>query len=165
MNTPKTIFIDTSIFDKLAYNFRSRKLEAIRSLGKKLHLRLLIPDPIEREIKRHIAERSVSAVKSLEDAARRAPFLTQLDNWPLKGIEKNNLIYKLQNHIEEELLDFLDNFEVIKLDYDGIDIKRLWIGMLGNISLFLKCFQNWLVALFSWFLVGRVLPLDKHSKK
>ena len=101
MNTPKTIFIDTSIFDKLAYNFRSTKLETIRSLGKKLHLKLLIPDPTEREIKRHIADRSESAVKSLEAAARRAPFLTQLDSWPLKNIEKSRLVYKLQKHVEK----------------------------------------------------------------
>ena len=125
MNTPRTIFIDTSIFDKLAYNFRSTKLEAIRSLGKKLKLKLLIPDPTEREIKRHIAYRSESAVKSLEAVARRAPFITQLDSWPLKNIEKSRLVYKLQKHVEKELLDFLDNFEVIKLDYSGVDINRL----------------------------------------
>jgi len=125
MNTPKTIFIDTSIFDGLAYNFRSTKLQVIRSLGKRLRLKLLIPDPIEREIKRHIMDRSKSAVKSLENTVHKAPFLTQLDSWPLKNNDKTTLVYQLQEHVEKELLNFLDNFEVIKLNYKGVDINEI----------------------------------------
>ena len=125
MNIPKALFIDTSIFDGLAYNFKSTKFGVIRSLGKKFRLKLLIPDPIEREINRHIADRSESAVKSLENTARKAPFLTQLDSWPLKNNEKTALVYQLQAHVEKELLDFFDNFEVIKLDYTGVDINEI----------------------------------------
>jgi hypothetical protein len=111
--------MNTNIFNRLAYNFKSRKLETIRSLAKRFRLKLLVPDPIEREIQKHIADRLESAVKSLENAAHKAPFLTQLDCWPLKNIERTEFIYELQENIKEELLNFLGNFDVIKLDYNG----------------------------------------------
>lgn len=125
MSIPTTIFIDTSIFDESAYNLRSARFKAFCSLAKKLNLKLLIPDPTSREIRRHIWECSQSAVKSLEDAARRAPFLTQLDDWPLNETDKFALANKLESHIERGLSDFYNNFETHKLDYKGIKIEEI----------------------------------------
>ena len=125
MSTPTTIFIDTSIFDESAYNLNSASFKAFRSLVKTLNVKLLIPDPTAREIRRHIRERSQTAVKSIEDAARRAPFLRQLDNWPLNGTHKNALANKLQHHVEKELSDFFTNFEIHELNYTGIDISEI----------------------------------------
>ena len=125
MSIPTTIFIDTSIFDESAYNLSSARFKAFRSLAETLNLKLLIPDPTAREIRRHIRERSQSAVKSLEDAARRAPFLSQLDDWPLNETNKVVLANKLENHIEKGLSDFYKNFEIHKLDYRGIEIKEI----------------------------------------
>jgi len=125
MSIPTTIFIDTSIFDESAYNLNSARFKAFRSLAETFNLKLLIPDPTAREIRRHIRERSQSAVKSLEDAARRAPFLSQLDDWPLNGTNKAALANKLKNHIEKGLSDFYKNFEIHKLDYRGIEIKEI----------------------------------------
>lgn len=125
MNIPPTIFIDTSIFDESAYNLNSAKFKAFRSLAENINLKLLIPDPIDREIRRHIRERSQTAVKSLEDAAKRAPFLRQLSNWPLN--EKNSLILtaELKKNIEDDLSDLYSNFEVVKLGYKGIEINEV----------------------------------------
>lgn len=125
MSTPTTIFIDTSIFDESAYNLNSASFKAFRSLAATQNLRLLMPDPTAREIRRHIRERSHVAVKSIEDAARRAPFLRQLHNWPLNKTNKNALVYHLQDHVEKELLDFYAIFEILELDYTGININEI----------------------------------------
>ena len=125
MSTPTTIFIDTSIFDECAYNLNSASFKAFRSLVKTLDIKLLIPDPTAREIRRHIRERSQTAVKSIEDAARRAPFLRQLDNWPLNGTNKNVLANKLESQVEKEMSDFFANFDIFELDYAGIDIHEI----------------------------------------
>jgi len=125
MSIPTTLFIDTSIFDESAYNLSSARFKVFRSLAETFNLKLLIPDPTAREIRKHIRERSQSAVKSLEDAARRAPFLSQLDNWPLNGTNKVALANKLKSHVEKGLSDFYENFEIHKLDYRGIEIKEI----------------------------------------
>ena len=125
MSIPTTIFIDTSIFDESAYNLSSARFKAFRSLAEKLNLKLLIPDPTAREIRRHIRERSQSAVKSLENAARRAPFLSQLDDWPLNGTNKVALANKLESHTKKGLSDFYKNFETHKLDYRGVEIEEI----------------------------------------
>jgi len=125
MSTPTTIFIDTSIFDETAYNLNSASFKAFRSLVKTLKLKLLLPDPTAREIKRHIWERSRSAVKSIEDAARRAPFLRQLNSWPLNKTNKNALVYDLKSHVEKELSEFYEIFETHGLDYTGININEI----------------------------------------
>lgn len=125
MNTPTTIFIDTSVFDESAYNLSSARFKAFHSLPKNFKLKLLIPDPTDREMRRHIRERSHSAVKSLEDAARRAPFLNQLNDWPLNETNKVALANKLEEHIERGLSDFRNNFEIQELDYRGIEIREI----------------------------------------
>ena len=125
MGTPTTIFIDTSIFDESAYNFNSASFKAFRSLVKSLKLKLLIPDPTAREMRRHISERSHAAVKSIQDAARRAPFLSQLDDWPLNKRSEHELVYDLIGHVEHQLADFYATLEVQKLDYAGINIAEI----------------------------------------
>ncbi|OHB80450.1 MAG: hypothetical protein A2Z25_08875 [Planctomycetes bacterium RBG_16_55_9] len=125
MGTPTTIFIDTSIFDESAYNFNSASFKAFRSLVKSLKLKLLMPDPTAREIRRHISERSHTAVKSIQDAARRAPFLSQLDDWPLNKTTENALVFDLIGHVEKQSADFYAIFEVHTLDYAGINIVEI----------------------------------------
>ena len=125
MSTPTTIFIDTSIFDESAYNLNSASFKAFCVLVKSLRAKLLVPDPMEREIRRHIWERSRAAVKSIEDAARRAPFLSQLADWPLKRTTKDRLVLTLNEHVEKEFADFYAIFEVHKLDYTGINIAEI----------------------------------------
>ncbi len=125
MSIPTTIFIDTSIFDECAYNFNSASFKAFRSLIKSLKLKLLVPDPTTREISRHIHERSHSAVKSIQDAVRRAPFLRQLDNWPLNTKTENSLVFDLVDHVEKQLAEFYEDFEVHNLDYAGIEISEI----------------------------------------
>jgi len=116
MSIPTTIFIDTSVFDESAYNLYSTRFKAFISLGETLNLKLLIPDPTSREVKRHIRERSKAAVKSLENAVRHTPFLSQLSNWPLSGTNSETLANELESHIKTGLSDFYKNFEIHKLN-------------------------------------------------
>lgn len=124
MSIPKTIFIDTSVFDEQSYNFSSSSMSAFLDAAKGRTLSLLMPDPTEREIRRHIEERSNSALKALEDAKRRAPFLSKWKEWPVK---KGDFYIKweLSKIANAELKSFLDRFDVIKLDYQGINIKEI----------------------------------------
>ncbi len=52
MTAPKHIFIDTNILDRAAYNFRSPRFVAFVAAAS-AKVTLLLPDPMEREIKRH----------------------------------------------------------------------------------------------------------------
>lgn len=124
MSLPKAIFIDTSIFDEQCYNFSSSSMSAFLDAARKRKLLLLMPDPTEREIRRHIAERSDSALKALEDAKRRAPFLAKWKEWPVK---KGDFYIKweLNKIAHSELKAFLDCFDVRKLDYQGINLKEI----------------------------------------
>jgi len=80
MSTPTTIFIDTSIFDQSAYDLNAASFRAFRLLAKPIRLKLLIPDPIAREIHRHISERSHAALKSIAEEFANLSFLIEA-NW------------------------------------------------------------------------------------
>ncbi len=125
MTIPFTLFIDTNIFDESNYNFHSASIKAFRQAIKSKSMKLLLPDPIEREIRRHISERSQTAVNSLKNAARTAPFLKQLDGWPLNKKSNIELVVTLEDQVEKELKNFYKTFKLIKLGYDKIDIKEI----------------------------------------
>jgi len=64
MSIPSVIFIDTSIFDRQAYNFGSLAIEAFVKATTDLKITLLLPDPTEREIRRNIEELWRGATKA-----------------------------------------------------------------------------------------------------
>lgn len=125
MTIPFTLFIDTNIFDESSYNFQSASIKAFRQAIKSKSMKLVLPDPIEREINRHISERSQTAANSLKNAARTAPFLKQLDGWPLKDKSKSELAYVLEEQVQKELKDFYKSFKVYKLGYEQIDLNEI----------------------------------------
>ena len=125
MSVPTTLFIDTSIFDKAAYNFEAASIVAFKEAIDGMDLTLLMPDPTGREIRRHISDRSASAVKSLEGAARKAPFLYKLSSWPLNGTNSTCLKYQIQNIVSQALSSFLNLFQVVKLEYDGVNLQEI----------------------------------------
>lgn len=125
MSVPSTIFIDTSIFDEAAYNFEAASIEAFTQAIGEADFTLLMPDPTKREICRHIEDKAAAAVKSLEDAARRAPFIRKLANWPLADTNSVLLRNNIQQIAESDYRGFLARFNVIELGYTGVDLERI----------------------------------------
>ncbi|MCH8475191.1 MAG: PIN domain-containing protein [Opitutales bacterium] len=125
MSVPTTIFIDTSIFEEMGYNFEAASIEAFRQIVGTEKFTLLMPDPTIREIRRHIKDKAAAAVKSLEDAARRAPFIRKLENWPL--YDTNPLILKndIERIVTRDYNSFLAQFNLIELGYHGVDLQRI----------------------------------------
>jgi len=125
LSVPSTIFIDTSIFDEAAYNFEAASVAAfIKALGNN-NFTLLMPDPTKREIRRHLKDRAAAAAKSLEDAARRAPFIRKLSNWPLAGTDAGNLKFEILRIANRDYDEFLKRYSVVELGYDGVDLTRI----------------------------------------
>lgn len=124
MVAPRHIFIDTSIVDGQQYNFSSHAFAALKEEAKKLPLTLVLPGPTEMEIKRHIVRRATEAIKTLEDARRKAPFLEKWEKWPLR--QEDPL---LRDHLillaEQEYNEFKQHFSVVELDYDGVDLREV----------------------------------------
>ena len=78
MLIPTAVFLDTSIFDSQQYNFQSTALATFVPACAKRQLALLLPDPTEREIKRHLRNRVAEVLTAVEGARRKAPFLARL---------------------------------------------------------------------------------------
>jgi len=86
---------------------------------------LLMPDPTSREIRRHMQERADAAVATLETAARKAPFLWKLPNWPLTNKTTHLLAYELRQIADQQFEAFLDLFDLVELDYEGVAINEI----------------------------------------
>ena len=124
MSVPSAIFIDTSILDEQNYNFQSSAIGAFVTVVKGKSYVLLLPDPTQREINRHIQERADAVLKALEEAKRRAPFLAKWKDWPVKkNIFMLNL--ELKGLAEKEWSEFKSNFKVASLGYDGVILKEI----------------------------------------
>ena len=124
MAIPKVIFIDTSIFDEQCYNFSSSSMSAFIKAARARSLILLMPDTTKREIQRHISDISETALKALEEAKRRAPFLVKWKGWP--SYRSIHLIKdELVTLANSELKTFLANFKVVDLDYSDINLHEI----------------------------------------
>jgi hypothetical protein len=77
VSLPKAVFLDTSVFAGQQYNYASAILVSFIPVAQNAELLLLLPDPTEREVARQIKERASAALKALEDARRKAPFLSK----------------------------------------------------------------------------------------
>jgi hypothetical protein len=123
---PKAVFIDTCIFDEAAYNFSSPTFRMFCDAVKGKGLQLLLPDPTVREINRHIDEQVTSAIKSLEDAQRKAPFLKKVKDWPLnKDKVKYSLNWSIRSAANRELKNFYTLFDLKKLGYQKTNITEI----------------------------------------
>lgn len=124
MVAPRHIFLDTSIVDGQQYNFSSHAFAALTEAAKMLPLTLVLPAPTEMEIRRHIKRRATEALKTLEDARRKAPFLEKWEKWPLR--QEDPL---LRDHLillaEQDYNQFKQHFSVVELDYDGVDLRDI----------------------------------------
>lgn len=124
MVAPRHLFLDTSVLEGQQYNFASHALGALVQVAGTLPLTLLLPRPTEMEVKRHISRRAEEAVKTLEDARRRAPFLEKWENWPLKKDDpllKDHFVSLAQREYDQ----FKHHFSATDLDYSAVDLKEV----------------------------------------
>ena len=119
---PKYVFLDTNILDAQNYNFNSVALRTFKDAARATKVTLLLPDPISREIRRHIRERSADALKALNDARRAAPFLSKWEHFP-KNPE--DLDWQVTGIALTEWRQFLQPFDVELLNYEGVDPAKV----------------------------------------
>jgi hypothetical protein len=85
MLLPRTVLIDTNIFEQYGYAFASQPVEKFLAIAQVKNLTLLLPDAIEREVRRHIKDKSAAAQSALKKARHDAPFLQKWAKWPAPG--------------------------------------------------------------------------------
>jgi len=125
MSIPIKVFIDTSVFHQNGYNFESSSFSAFRTYCKSSDVSLLLPDPIEREIRRHIMEGCTDALNSLEALQKKSPFLKKLSNWPYANTNKYWLNYDLSRSLNAEFDLFLADVKAEKLGYDKVSLSAI----------------------------------------
>lgn len=123
MTHPKAVFLDTCVFAGQQYNFNSAVIRSFVPAAKAAEIKLLLPDPTAREIARQIKERSDDALKALDNARRKAPFLSKWKHFPKH--ENNSSKWEVGRVAHREWNDFLQQFHVEKLDYQGVSIAKI----------------------------------------
>jgi hypothetical protein len=130
MSVPKFVFLDTNVFAGQSYNFQSAALKtfvaAARAQG---DITLLLPDPTQREVRRHIRERSAEALAALNQARRHAPFLAKWEHYPQKSFPAAT-DWEVTRIANNEWIAFLRQLKVQELGYDGVNPAQvmLWYG-------------------------------------
>ena len=121
MSIPTSAFLDTSILDGQNYNFSSKALSTFAPACKSRAIKLLLPAPIESEVKRHIKKRSQDALDALEAARRQAPFLSKWRHFPTGGGPD----WEVSIVASQEWASFLRQFDVLRLGYDTVDLSAI----------------------------------------
>ncbi|AOG22031.1 PIN domain-containing protein [Acidovorax sp. RAC01] len=124
MSLPNAIFLDTSVLAGQQYNFGSAALTTFIPLAQRHAITFLLPAPTESEITRQIRDRSKEALKALEDARRRAPFLAKWKHFPPKQTH-HITDWEVVQVAMDEWHEFLKNFSLVKLDYSGVNLKTV----------------------------------------
>ena len=124
MSLPTAVFLDTSILAGQQFNYSSSALASFIPVARQKQLALLLPDPTKREITRQIRERSIAALRALEGARRRAPFLAKWKHFPQLP-DTHSGDWEVKSVAESEWKKFLTQFTVIELAYDGVRIETI----------------------------------------
>ncbi|MCW1883670.1 PIN domain-containing protein [Luteolibacter flavescens] len=125
MSVPKTIFLDTSIFDEMSYNFEAASVVAFKRSIEGMNLTLVMPDPTEREIRRHINDKAKNAAATLEGLGRRFPPVRKLAGWPLVNKSGPTLAVSIYFKGIGSLHEFYKNFKLVKLGYEAVKIDTV----------------------------------------
>lgn len=123
MSLPSAIFLDTSVLAGQNYNFSSSALKSFISIASEKKIPLILPDPTKREILRQIRDRSVAALRALEDARRRAPFLSKWKHFPKLPDRLGD--WEVKRAAIEEWETFLKQFTVVELGYESVQIETV----------------------------------------
>jgi hypothetical protein len=124
MSVPEVIFIDTSVFDEQRYNFQSAAITAFLESLKGISPTLLLPDPTEREINRHITDQVDAAKKAAGEARRKAPILAMWPGWPATFAARD-IRWQLLKFAREQWEAFLKHFKIQRLGYDNVSLPRI----------------------------------------
>lgn len=124
MSIPRTIVVDTNIFDQHEYNFAAQAIQKFIAIAQVKSITILLPDAIEREVRRHINDKSAAAQSALKKARHDAPFLQKWKNWPAPENLKTAK-YDIATAYLADWEGFLKNFEVKRPGYDGIDMTQV----------------------------------------
>jgi len=122
MAIPDAIFVDTNIFDRQHYNFQGSALTSFAQACQAHGVTLLLPDPVLRELKRHVRDRAVEAHESVNKARRTAPFLQALRQ---EGKSSREELTHYGSMATAALHAYLRQFKALELGYDGLDLKQL----------------------------------------
>jgi hypothetical protein len=124
MPIPRTIVIDTNIFEQHGYNFDAEAIKKFIAIAQVKRLTILLPDAIEREVRRHIKEKSSAAQSALKKARHDAPFLQKWKDWPVPEKLKT-----VKDEIAAAFIadweKFLKNFKVKRLGYEAINVNQV----------------------------------------
>jgi hypothetical protein len=124
MSIPTVVFLDTSVLAGQQFNFASTAFMTFVPAAKKAGLKLVLPDPTEREVKRQIKERSQEALDALELARKRAPFLEKWTSFPKKSFPSVDT-WEVTRVATNEWNAFLSQFSVVRLGYELLDVKAV----------------------------------------
>ena len=124
MDTPETppgpvpvaVFLDTSVFVSQHYNFASAAFGGFLPLFKRHGMKLLMPDPTEKEVRRHLVQRVNDALVALKSIRKRAPFLTKWRHFPKEQPAEWEPVHEAL----KEWQTFLTNLGAVPLDYVGV---------------------------------------------
>jgi hypothetical protein len=124
MSHPTAVFLDTSILAGQQYNFTSAALATFIPVAKEKKLPLLLPNPTQREIMRQTSERSIAALRALEEARRKAPFLSKWQHFP-KLPDSRYGDWEVKRVAMDEWKAFLKQFAVVELGYEAVRIETV----------------------------------------
>src|SRR3954471_24911666 len=125
MSIPTAVFLDTSILDGQQYNFQSTTVKTFVPACAKRSVKLLLPDPTEREIRRHLRERITEVLAVVEAARRKAPFLSKLKGFAREFTSPEIEAMEAERLANAEWTAFLKQFSVVRLGYKGVDIEKV----------------------------------------
>jgi hypothetical protein len=121
MSIPTAVFLDTCILRAHSYDFSAPALSTFVPACKQRDIKLLLPDPTEREVKRQMKELSGEAANLVEKARRTAPFLAKWKGFPQGDTPK----WEASRVRNIEWATFLKQFDVVRLNYDGVAIANV----------------------------------------
>ncbi|KVA29677.1 hypothetical protein WI44_22310 [Burkholderia cepacia] len=124
MSIPTAVFLDTNVFAGQQYNFSSTAIRTFIPAVQNAKLKLLLPDPTEREVKRQIDARSKEALDALNDARRKAPFLSKWEHFP-RDFGNQFDTWNVRRIALNEWHGFLRQFDVVRLSYEGLDVQTV----------------------------------------
>lgn len=116
------MFIDTSIFRGLGFNFKSRSAEALVEIAQHEKLTLLLPEITEKEVGRQIYALGSDIAASLKASRKKAFMLDRHKSWMFDIGEKNSLNGEINTMLSSDWESFLDSFQVERLPYSDIDV-------------------------------------------
>jgi len=125
MAVPKTVFIDTCVFKAAQFEFTSRQFAALLAASPAVKLKLLVPEPTECEIIRHMELAAQDAVAAIKAMRKEHGLLRKVPYFPLDPVADAALLRSLQNQLRAAWTAFRAKFDLKTLDYTGIDLREI----------------------------------------